>query len=73
MTVGQLKRILSNVPNQAEIQCVFRFRAYSTSFESHINGVTVNFEGKNPNKFSVVMNIAENEEEKAAMPEAQAA
>lgn len=73
MTIGQLKRILNNMPNQADIKCMFRFSSYTTAYGAKIKGITVNLNGKNADDFSVIMNIEESEEEKAAMLEANAA
>ena len=73
MTIGQLKRILNNMPNQAEIKCMFRFSSYTTAYGAELKAITVNFDKKDEDKFSVIMNIEESEEEKAAMLEANAA
>ena len=73
MTIGQLKRILNNMPNQADVKCLFRFSSYTTANGAEIKGITVNLNGKNADDFSVIMNIEESEEEKAAMLEANAA
>lgn len=72
MTVAQLKKVLSVVPNDANVGVMFKFSGYSTEYGAQIKSVTVNCIG-NENEVSVTMNIEENEEEKAAMAEAQAA
>lgn len=67
MTIGQLKRILNNMPNQADIKCVFRFGSYTTAYEAELKAITVNLDDKDEDKFSVIMNIEESEEETAAL------
>lgn len=72
MTVGQLKRVLSVVSNEANVGCVFKFSGYSTEYEAQVKSVTVNCIG-DENDVSVTMNIEESEDEKAALVQAQAA
>lgn len=73
MTVGQLKRIICNVSNNAELKGKFSFNTYSTVFDAYIKGITVNFDNNSADKVSVVINLEQKEEEKAALDEAQAA
>lgn len=70
MTVEQLKNILDIVSEETPIRCTFKFSSCSTGYGAVIKSATVEYEQSVP---QVVLNIEENEEEKAAMQEVMAA
>lgn len=71
MTVGQLKRVLSVVPNEAEVKCQFKFSAFSSQYDAQIMSVTVNDIDKETS--AITLNIEESEETKAVIADAVAA